>query len=94
MMIDQLRTLLGDDLEEIQKTRLNRLDELEALVALHQEFGEEVARGVIKTALRGRRRHKVSAIEVLEAWRREKRELLASLEEWARTRPVRQGEDA
>jgi hypothetical protein len=79
---------LGDDLEEILKTHLNRLDELEALVALHQEFGEEVARRVIETALRGKRsrRHKVSAIEVLENWRRENRELLAWLEEWARTR--------
>ena len=77
-LTETLRTILGDDLEKIQGTRLNRLDELEALVALYQEFGEREVKRVIENALTtyrdraGKLRHyeKVSAIETLEMSRR------------------------
>jgi hypothetical protein len=77
-MIDQLRAILGDDLEKIKGTRLNRMDELEALIALYQEFGERPVKLVIENALTtyrdwgGKLRHleKVSAIEALEGYRR------------------------
>jgi len=76
-----LETILGDDLEKILKTRLNRFVELEALVALYQEFGEGPVRRVVKNALTtyrdraGKLRHyeKVSAIETLEWMRRQAR---------------------
>jgi hypothetical protein len=76
--INTLRALLGNDLEKVMATRLSRMDELDALIALHREFGEAAVRRVISNALTtyldraGRRRHydKVSAIEVLETYRR------------------------
>jgi hypothetical protein len=77
-LIDTLRIILGNDIERILKTRINRLDELEALVALHREFGAKPVKRVIENALityldqAGRRRHyeKVSAIAVLDDMRR------------------------
>jgi len=83
--IDTLRTLLGGDLDKLLATRLNRIDELDALVALYQEFGEALVKRVINNALTtyrdraGRLRHyeKVSAIEELECMRRLAREELA-----------------
>jgi hypothetical protein len=70
--------MLGDDLEKISGTRLNRIDELEALVALHREFGANSVKRVVENALTtyldraGRRRHyeKVSAIAKLDGMRR------------------------
>jgi hypothetical protein len=77
-LIDTLRTILGDDLEKILGTRLNRMDELEALVALYQEYGADSVKRVVENALTtyldqvGRRRHyeKVSAIAKLNDMRR------------------------
>jgi hypothetical protein len=76
--IGTLRIILGTDLEKILSTRLNRMDELDALVTLHQEFGGEPVRHVIEDALAtyrdqaGKLRHykKPSAIETLKYWRR------------------------
>jgi hypothetical protein len=83
-LTDALRTILGDNLEKILATRLNRMVELEALITLYQEFGEEPVRRVIENALTtyrdraGRLRHheKVSAIEKLEWERRHLRQKL------------------
>jgi hypothetical protein len=75
--IDTVRTILGSNLEKVLQTRLNRMDELEALVTLYEEFGEKPVKRVIENALTtyrdraGKLRHfeKVSAIEALESCR-------------------------